>query len=317
MLGIILLSGCIQRQPSEDNAVKRTSPVTELKGEFSVSGAYALTPLAKKWAAGFMKLHPGVRIEVVRSGTGQGIEDLITGKSRVALISRQLKEEDISAGIWTVPVAKEGVAPIISSGNPYLERILSRGLSTDEFLKVFAGDKPVTWGELLDTTGKEVVVAYSRADEAGAADVWAEFLYRRTEDLRGKKITGDIEMVKAVSNDPYAIGYCNFSYAFNIENGMKLKEVNIIPFDLDFDNIVRTKEVPFSTLEKAHRSLWLGIYPKSLCRELSLGSVGKPSDPLIIEFIRYTLTEGQKEVTSVGLCELNDVYISYSLDKLK
>ena len=314
---ILILSGSCSPGRSDKTSVPVSgSGITGLKGTISVSGAYALYPLASKWADGFMKLHPKVQITVSKTGTGQGIADLISGKSLVAMISRPLTDSEITSGVWVVPVAKDGVAPIISQKNPYLKKLLSMGLSTDEFKKIFTGEKPVTWGELLDTAGREKVVTYTRQDESGAADIWAQFLYVNSSDLKGLKVTGDEEMIKAVSENPFAIGFCNFSYAFDIKTGEKLKEIQIIPFDLNFDNKIKTREIPFINLEKAHRSLWLGIYPKTLCRELTMGTIGKPKDLLVKAFIQYALTAGQADVKSVGLCELNNVYIRYCLEQL-
>jgi phosphate transport system substrate-binding protein len=264
-----------------------------------------------------MKIHQGVKIQIFKTGTGQGIQDILSEKCQVAMISRPLTDDEIKSGVRIIPVAKDGVAPIVSQKNPYITRILKRGMSTDEFIRIFTGEKTITWGELLDTISKVNVVTFTRADESGAADIWADFLYKRSSDLRGNKVSGDEEMINSIRNNPYAIGFCNFSYAFDVKTGERKKDIQIVPFDLDFDNVIESKEVPFNNLEKAHRGLWLGLYPKSLCRELTIGTVGKPTDKAIIEFIKYTLTTGQDDVKIVGLCELNNVYIQYSLDQLK
>ena len=42
--------------------------------------------------------------------------------------------------------------------------------------------------------------------------------------------------------------------------------------------------ISFANLEEAHRSLWLGFYPDDLCRELTIGSLGKPTDPAVVAF---------------------------------
>jgi phosphate transport system substrate-binding protein len=285
-----LLFGC-KPGKSEQNQNKLSSEKKkEISGSFTISGAYALYPLVRKWSDDFMKIHSTVKIIITESGTGQGIDDLQSKKSLLAMISRPLTDSELGEGIWTVPVAKDGIAPIVNQKNPYLKRILDYGLSPEEFLKVFTSEKPVTWGELLDTSRKEKVLVFRRKDESGAADVFAEFLNKESDDLKGTGVTGDDEMIKSVQ---------------------------IVPADLDYDNKIDRKEIPFSNLEKAHRGLWLGLYPKSLCRELTIGSLGKPSDSTVVEFLKYILTEGQKDVKTSGLCELNDVYIGYSIDKLK
>jgi len=267
-------------------------------------------------AEDFMLLHPGVKIDVTGTGTGTGIAGLIERKYQLSMISRPLAEEELNAGLWVIPVAKEGVAPIVNQKNPVIDILMDQGLSPDEFLKIFTSGSLLTWGQVLSMDQREKIHPFTRSDESGAAEIWAGFIFRTRHDLQGKLVSSDQEMIKAVRNDPLAIGYCNLSYAFDTA-GQRISDIQIIPVDLDFDNKIERKEEPFATLEAAHRSLWLGYYPRSLCRELTIGSMGKPADPVILEFLKYVLGEGQKLVKEAGFCELNNVYIRQSLESLK
>lgn len=288
----------------------------DLKGQILIGGAYALYPLLGSLAEDFMQLHPDVKIEIERTASGEGTKGLIEGKYQLAMISSPLTEDEISAGIWEVPVAKDGVAPIISMSNPYFDQLLSQGIDPGEFIKVFTGDKPAVWGDLLGNNSRERIDVFSREEESGAATVWASFIYRSVSDLKGTRVTGDDAMIKSVGENPLALGYCNLSYAFDRNTGERTGNIQIVPVDLDYDNRIERKELTFRNLEEAHRSLWLGFYPDVLCRELTLGSMGKPSDEVIIEFIRYVLTEGQDVVKETGYCGLNNVYVQNSLDRL-
>jgi phosphate transport system substrate-binding protein len=289
---------------------------SSLSGNISISGAYALYPLVHKWADDFMKIHPAVKIEVTTGGTGQGIADLYSKKNKLAMISRPLTDEEMTEGIWVVPVAKEGVAPIINQRNPYLGNIMKHGITPEKLIRLFTGEMPMTWGELLDTISSEKVVVYNRSDESGAADVWANFLWKERNDLKGIKVTGDSEMIKSIQGNTLGIGFCNFAYAFDPSTGERIKDVQVIPIDLDFDRTIDRKEVPFANIKRVHRGIWLGYYPKNLTRELVFGSIGKPTDHVIKEFLKYVLTVGQSDVASTGMCELNDVYIEYALNSL-
>lgn len=311
---ISVCNSCKSKKTTENQP---ETAITGISGSFRISGAFALYPLTQKWADEFMKIHPGVKIDVSTTGTGQGIADLKDKKIELAMISRPITPDEKVAGIWAIPVAKDGVAPIVNQKNPYLGRIIKQGLSPDEFLKVFTGDKPMTWAELLDTTGSEKAIAYSRADESGAADMFAAFFFKKATDLKGSKVTGDYEMIKSIQQNPLGIGFCNFSFAFDIKSGERKENIQVIPFDLDYDNKIDRKEIPFKNIEEAHRSVWLGLYPEILCRELLIGSMGKPSDPAIVEFLKFVLAEGQQDVKEMGLCTLNDVYVRYSQESLQ
>jgi phosphate transport system substrate-binding protein len=314
-LGII--TGCQQRTSDKAQEKPAAAPKIELSGNITITGAYALYPLVKKWSDDFMNIHPGVKISINANGTGQGIGDLISGKTLLSMISRPLTDEELGESIWTIPVARAGVAPIVNQRNPYLEKILHHGMDPHKLIQLFTGNQPMTWGELLDTTSKERVTVYTRADESGAADVWANFLWKESTDLKGIKVTGDDEMIRSIQRDSLAVGYCNFSYAFDAVTGGRVSDIQVIPIDLDFDKKIDRKEVPFSNIKKAHRGIWLGYYPKNLTRDLTLGSIGKPKDMVILEFLNYTLTAGQASVGKSGFCELNSIYIRSALEKLR
>ncbi|MCJ7449800.1 MAG: substrate-binding domain-containing protein [Bacteroidales bacterium] len=316
-LCIAVISGCQSRQSAKAPEDQQAPVESILSGDFTISGAYALYPLAQKWADDFAKIHPGVKIEISKTGTGQGIIDLLDKKVQLAMVSRPLTDEENEAGVWIIPVAKDGVAVIVNQKNPYLGKILKQGLSPDEFQRIFTGDKPVLWGELLDTVGNDKPIVYSRADESGAAEMLAGFIFKEQSDLKGIKVTGDDEMIKSIQKNPLAIGFCNFSFAFDIPTGERKENIQIVPFDLDYDNKIERKEMPFKNLEVAHRSIWLGFYPESLCRDLSIACLGKPSDPLITEFLKYVLSDGQENVQESGLCKLNNVYIRSGLESLQ
>jgi phosphate transport system substrate-binding protein len=316
-LVVSLVCSCNSPKTRKEQTQTSQKAESELKGSFLISGAYALYPLISRLADEFMLIHPGVKIELKRAGTGEGITDLLTGKCQLAMISRPLTDEEINAGIWVIPVAKDGVAPIVNQKNPHIERILDQGISPDEFIQIFTSGIQLTWGEVLGDNAKDKITVYIRADESGAADIWAGFIYKKASDLKGIGVTGDDEMIKGIQDNSLAIGFCNFSYAFDTATGERTRDIQIVPSDLDFDNKIDRVEVPFSSLAEAHRSLWLGFFPDQLCRELTLGSAGKPTDPVIVEFLYYVLGDGQSHVKKSGFCPLNNVYIKYTQESLK
>jgi len=317
LLCLVLISGCNPRKTDQTQIKPVTQPKSDLSGNLCITGADALYPLVTKWCNDFVKLYPHVKIVVLKGGTGIGIDDLHSKKAQLAMISRPLTDEEVSDSVWIIPVAKAGVAPIVNQRNPYFKRILQRGIDPKKLIRLFTGTQPMTWGELLDTASKEKAVVYTRGDESGAAVIWANFLWKESADLKGIKVVGDDEMIRSIQGNPLGIGYCNFSYAFDSVSGERIKDIQVLPIDLDFDNTIDKKEIPFSNIKKAHRGLWLGYYPKNLTRELTFGSIGKPTDQVVLEFLNYTLTTGQAAVGSSGFCELNDVYIKSALENLK
>jgi phosphate transport system substrate-binding protein len=318
ILSVIIFAGCHNTDSGSGTVSQEDSDKAILKGQITISGAYALYPLINEMAADFMELNPGVKIEVSGVGTGEGIADLLAGKVNLAMISRPLSDEELDKGIWSIPVAKDGVAPIVNAKNPQIDKLLSQGLSPEEFMRLFTSETSMTWKDVLEGGSNEKVDVFIRSDQSGAAEIWSAFFYKKTTDLRGKMVGGDEEMIRSIQDNPLSIGFCNLSYAFERVTGEKIPEIQIVPADLDFDNKIERKEVlPFSNLKEAHRSLWLGIYPHNLCRELTIGAMGKPTDPVITGFLRFVLGDGQNNVEENGYCPLNNVYLNFALGNLK
>lgn len=315
IFGVVL--SCNSPKTEKGEAQSTAKSVSDLSGSFVISGAYALYPLVFRLAEEFMLIHPGVKIELKKASTGEGITDLITDQCDLAMISRPLNDEELNAGILVIPVAKDGVAPIINQKNPNIDILMSQGISPDELMHIFTSGKQSTWGEVLGTDSRDKITVYIRADESGASDIFAQFIYRKSSDLRGIGVNGDYEMIKRIQEDPLALGFCNLSYAFDTTSGERTKDIQIIPTDLDFDNKIDRVEVPFMSLKEAHQSLWLGFFPDQLCRELTIGTMGKPKDPAVLEFLYFVLGEGQLSVTKSGFCPLNNVYIKFALNSLK
>lgn len=317
LLTVTVIFGCRSRKSAPADNISDAVQEENITGEFTISGAYALSPLMKKWADGFMNIHRDVKITILETGTGQGIADLIDKKTDLAMISRPLSDDEKDSGIWLIPVAKDGVAIIVNDKNPYMSRLMKQGLSPDEIQQLFTSSVTPSWGALLDTSGNDKPAVFIRADESGASDLLADFCYRKASDLKGTGVTGDKEMIASVAKSPLAVGYCNLSFAFEAPSGDRREHIQMIPFDLDFDNTIGRTETPFKDLETAHRSIWLGIYPENLCRDLAIVSLGTPGNPAILEFLGYVISDGQEFVKNMGLCELSSVYIRFARESLQ
>ena len=83
-LGILaILYSC-----SDRGKMTETAQVPDLQGSISVSGAFALYPLAVQWGNAFEEMHPGVRVDISAGGAGKGMTDVINGMVDFAMMSR-------------------------------------------------------------------------------------------------------------------------------------------------------------------------------------------------------------------------------------
>ncbi len=274
-----------------------------------LSGAFALMPVAINWAIEFQKMHPGVKVKVFTKGTGAGIKDLIDKKATLAMISRDASPAENNGVLWKLSVARDGVGLIINPKNPWLKDILTRGFTQAELVHIFTSGQTLKWNDFLKTAGSKPINLYSRSDNSGAAEVWANFLLCTQTDLSGKGCEGDPEMIKKVSEDIYGMGFCNLNFAFDDKSRERIPTIQIVPIDLNNNGKVDKKEEIAGNLLDFERNVWTGRYPKCLCRYLYLATLKKPEDPNVIEFLKFTQTKGQEIVVSSGLCKLNSYEI--------
>jgi phosphate transport system substrate-binding protein len=281
----------------------------ELSGTITLSGAWALYPMAVKWGEEFSKLHPKVRVEVQAGGAGKGIADALAGMVDLGMVSREIHPAEIERGAFAIAVVKDGVVPTISDKNPLLDKILGSGLKKEAFIAVWITEAAKTWGDVLGTSDKAALHVYTRSDACGAAETWAAFFGKRQEDLKGIGVYGDPGLAEAVRRDPLGIGFNNINYAYDAKTLKPLPGIAILPIDLDGSGKIEPAESVYRDRDAITAAIAQGTYPSPPARDLYLVSKGRPQAPLLVEFLRWVLDEGQKYVAETG-------YIGLSREKL-
>jgi phosphate transport system substrate-binding protein len=156
-----------------------------------MSGAYALYPMAVKWGEEFKKLHPGVTFDIQGGGAGKGMTDALSGTVSFGMVSRDIAPEEIKKGAYAVGVCEDAVIPTINSNNPFLATIQQKGITKQQFYKVFISGEITTWGQLLGVKSNKAIKLFTRSDASGAGESWAKYLGYKQEDLLGTGVFGD------------------------------------------------------------------------------------------------------------------------------
>ena len=82
----------------------------ELQGEIQLSGAFALYPMAVKWAEEFRKIHPKVRIDISAGGAGKGITDALAKVVDLGMVSRDIYPQELESALLADPRVREVTA---------------------------------------------------------------------------------------------------------------------------------------------------------------------------------------------------------------
>ena len=300
---LILLSGCSSRKKKENT--------------ISLSGAFALYPLVVKWGEEYKKIHPEVRFNISGGGAGKGMADALSGAVDLGMFSREIMQEEKNKGVWWVGLTIDAVVPTISKQNPFLMQIKERGMKRDEFRAIFIENKFTDWGELLKTDNKLEIVVYTRSDACGAAGTWANYLGGRQEDLKGIGIYSDPALARVVAKNSAGIAFNNTAFVYDTETGEKRPGMEVIPMDLNSNGKVDPEEDFYESFNTMLEAIASGVYPSPPARELYFVSNGKPKKQATLDFIRWTLTEGQEFVKEAGYVPIDKDNIELYLEKIK
>ncbi|MFI5171072.1 MAG: PstS family phosphate ABC transporter substrate-binding protein [Chitinophagales bacterium] len=302
-----------------DDIPSTEKPIAEVEGKITISGAFALYPLAVKWGEEFKKLHPKVTFDIQGGGAGKGMTDALTGTVYLGMVSREIAKEETAKGAIGFAVAKDAVVATFNASNPYYAKIYETGITKEQFYGIWMGRTITTWGQLLKNGVKEKITVYTRSDAAGAADAWAKYIggsTKKQDDLEGIGIFGDPGMANAVATDKLSIGFNNVGYAYDFKTKKPNPGVGIVPIDLNGNGKLDPEENFYSNADKLNLAVLAGIYPSPPARNLYFVTKGTPTDPATLAFLRWVLTDGQKYVAESGFVELEKSIIDEQIKKL-
>jgi len=288
----------------------------ELKGGLTLSGAWALYPIGLKWAEEFQKLYPDVKIDVQAGGAGKGIADALAGMVDIGMVSRNIQPVEVEKGAFAIAVTKDAVIPTINSRNPLVNELLTKGVKREQFIDIWITTKVKTWGELVGIRSDSAIHVYTRSDACGAAETWAAYLGKRQEDLAGVGVYGDPGLADAVKRDSLAIGYNNVNFAYDAKTKRPIEGIRILPIDINGNGQIESEENFYSTRDELTQAIAKNIYPSPPARELYFVTKGTPQKRVLVEFIKWVLTKGQKYVPETGYICLSSERLAEGLEKL-
>lgn len=311
-MALLISAGC-------GSGTKKTeSGKKDIKGTVTISGAFALYPLAVKWGEEFMKEYPNVKVDISAGGAGKGMTDVLSGMVSIGMVSREVSKEETDKGAWFVAVTKDAVVPVISSNNPDIQKIMNQGITKEQFQQIFLAEKPLTWGFISGNTKiTDKINVYTRADACGAADVWAKYLGKKQEDLVGTAVSGDPGITSAVKADKLGIGFNNIGYAYDAKTKYEVEGIKVLPIDFNGNGKIDDKEFFYQRKDSLISAIADGRFPSPPARDLYFVCKGAPKDEAVIAFLKWVLTDGQKFVDEAGYIKLPAEKIAASLKKLE
>ena len=287
-----------------------------MRGSVSVSGAFALYPLAVQWGNEFVELYPEADVSVSAGGAGKGMTDVMNGMTDFAMLSRELHEEEKESGAIAFIIGRDAVIPTFNPENPLADKIRKHGLSAADARKIWITGEYKTWGDLLGINDDTAISVYTRSDACGAAQTFASWFGCTQDDLGGTAVYGDPGIANAVAKDTYGIGFNNLAYAYDATTHRTAEGIDALPVDINSDGIVSADEDFYLTKESLVKAIEDNRYPSPPARNLYFVSRGVPADTLSLAFLRYIYGAGQELNEPNGYVKVSDEAKAEALEML-
>ena len=114
---------------------------SEAEGKVVVAGSSSVTPVMEKLKEAYAEVNPNAEIEIQQSDSTTGMTSAIDGICDIGMASRDLKDEELEAGLTATTIANDGIAIIVNNDNP------TDDLTTDQVKNIYVGEV-TTWGDL-------------------------------------------------------------------------------------------------------------------------------------------------------------------------
>jgi phosphate transport system substrate-binding protein len=254
------------------------APAAE-KTSITLKGSDTMVILGQRWAEQYMKLNPGITVQVTGGGSGTGIAALINGTTDICESSRPMKDKEKeevqtkrSAPAVETKVALDALAVYVNEKSPLTE------ISIPALRKIYLGET-TNWKDVGGAT--HAIVLYGRENNSGTYGYFKEHVLENKDFAAATQtLAGTSAVVNAVKGDVYGIGYGGIAYLEGIR-ALKVKKDD-------------TSAGIAPSLETAQN----GTYPIS--RFLYFYTAGTPTGTAK-KFIDWTTgPDGQKVIGDVG-----------------
>ena len=169
------------------------------KGAVSTDGSTSMEKVIGALGESFQE-DTGISFTYNPTGSGSGIKAVLDGRCDIGLSSRELKEEEKSAGLTATILAYDGIAIIVNPENPIND------LSLETVAKIYKGEI-TNWSEIGGNDAEIVLIG--REAGSGTRDGFESITDTEDACKYRQELTSTGDVITTVSKNPGAIGYAS------------------------------------------------------------------------------------------------------------
>lgn len=114
---------------------------TNPEGHIVVGGSSSVSPVMEKLIEAYSAVNTAASLELQTMDSTTGMTNTIEGSYDIGMASRELKEEELSAGLVNTVIATDGIAVIVNVENPVDE------LTKENIAAIYTGEV-ISWSEV-------------------------------------------------------------------------------------------------------------------------------------------------------------------------
>ena len=201
---LMMFTGCGSKQTEESGT---------LSGKLTLAGSTSMEKLCEAMSESFMEDYPDVTVNVEYTGSGAGIESLVSKTVDIGNASRHLKDSEKGNGAVENVVAIDGIAVILDKENTVAD------LTGEELMKVYTGEVS-NWNEL---GGSDLpIVVIGRESGSGTRDAFEELLGVKDVCKYAQELDSTGAVLAKVASTEGSIGYVSLDVVNETVKGLKI-----------------------------------------------------------------------------------------------
>jgi phosphate transport system substrate-binding protein len=329
---IVLAAGAILTASA---AQPRTTTITG-------AGATFPYPIYSRWFDEYQKRNPEVEFAYQSIGSGGGIRQLTDEFVFFGASDAPMLEEELLAAparIVHIPTVVGAVVPVYNVPGVPRELKFTGALLADMFLgRITNWNDPAIArvNEGITLPPLEITPVF-RADSSGTSYIWSDFLSKVSPEWRrqvganrhstvphGLSVNGGSEGVSGtVTQTRGAIGYVELTYA--VRNGLATGTVQNSEGEFMRASVASIRAAADAAVGRMPRDLRAsitnapgkGVYPAASFTWLLLyESADRRRSRLMVDFIKWALSDGQAMVPELGYAPLPPAIVSLAMEAL-
>lgn len=221
-----------------DTSADSADKYADLSGSVSMSGSTSMEKLANAVAESFMEKYPNVTVTAEFTGSSAGIESVLAGSVDIGNSSRNLKDDEKSAGAAENIVAIDGIAVVADPANKVED------LTKDQLVSIYTGETK-NWSEVGGDD--QAIVVVGREAGSGTRGAFEELLDIADACVYANELDSTGAVMAKVASTPGAIGYVSLDVVDDSVKALKLDGVDATEENIKAGNYALSRPFVMAT----------------------------------------------------------------------